>query len=105
MARCRYCGENKPTASGCIRVPIIHNGKEFEPIRMGATRMGRDDSYFNDTSVEYCEDCGVARDHYHHPGCEKEICPVCGKQLIFCGCSDKSLSCLWLPFYQKWVYR
>ena len=35
-----------------------------------------------------CTDCGAMVGHYHHPGCDVERCPVCGEQLISCGCQD-----------------
>ena len=41
---------------------------------------------FESPEGERCEDCGVATGGYHHPGCEEELCPKCGRQLITCGC-------------------
>lgn len=33
-----------------------------------------------------CHDCGVRVGGYHHPGCDMEICPFCGGQLLACPC-------------------
>ena len=35
---------------------------------------------------ERCHDCGAKRGQYHHANCDVEQCPVCGGQLISCGC-------------------
>src|SRR5262249_14094682 len=35
-----------------------------------------------------CHDCGVAHGGYHHPGCDVEECPRCGRQLISCNCHE-----------------
>lgn len=36
----------------------------------------------------FCHDCNVASGQYHHLGCDMERCPICGRQLITCGCFD-----------------
>ncbi len=33
-----------------------------------------------------CHDCNVKVGGYHHPGCDEERCPRCGRQLISCDC-------------------
>lgn len=33
-----------------------------------------------------CHDCKVTDGGVHHPGCGMERCPLCGGQLISCGC-------------------
>ena len=83
MAKCEYCGHDMLTAKGCVRVPVVHNGKEYEPVKVGDPG----DGYANDPDA-VCGDCGAHYGHYHHPGCDIERCPVCGLQLISCGCGD-----------------
>lgn len=67
------------------KVPIVHNGKKYEPIKVGA--LG--DWYFGEAPGTRCTDCGAMMGHYHHPGCDNERCPVCGGQLITCDCQDE----------------
>ena len=33
-----------------------------------------------------CHDCGVKEGQIHKEGCDMERCPICGSQLIGCGC-------------------
>ena len=83
MAICRFCNQDMRTANGCVHVPIIHNGKAYDPIKVG--EMGDHSAYWYG---DRCPDCNALFGHYHHPGCDQERCPVCGGQLILCGCID-----------------
>lgn len=83
MAKCEYCNKDMLKADGCIKVPIKHNGKNVAPIKFG-DEVHR---YLDD--VDRCPDCNAKKGHYHHPGCDWEECPVCGGQLLSCGCIDE----------------
>lgn len=87
MAKCKYCGEDMLHAKGCVRAPIIHNGEEYEPVKVGDPG----DFYFGDPEGTRCGDCGAMVGHYHHPGCDCERCPVCGGQFLSCRHRRKSL--------------
>lgn len=35
MAICKFCNQDMLTANGCVHVQIIHNGKAYDPIKVG----------------------------------------------------------------------
>lgn len=76
-AKCKICGERMLRSKGCKCSKIIHNGRKIKRIKFG---MGEYDS------GERCHDCNTSKRQYHHYGCDMEICPVCGEQLIGCEC-------------------
>lgn len=36
-----------------------------------------------------CGDCGVSEGEIHECGCDMEVCPFCGGQLLSCSCIDE----------------
>jgi hypothetical protein len=43
-------------------------------------------SVVHETRTPLCDDCGIRTGGYHHPDCDMERCPKCGRQQISCGC-------------------
>lgn len=82
MAKCEICNKNMLDADTCKKVPIIVNGKEYNPIPYGSEIKGVE-------PIERCHDCGIKPGGLHHPGCDMEVCPVCRGQMIICDC-DKA---------------
>lgn len=68
----------------CIAVPIEHSGKNYAPVRFGHEKA----AMVWITEFSKCPDCAVKKGGYHHPGCDCEECPVCGGQLLSCGCNE-----------------
>lgn len=67
--RCQAC--RRPMASGnagCL--PFFENGSGALVRRRKHGGPGA------------CHDCGVAPGAYHHDGCDLEVCPTCGEQLL-----------------------
>lgn len=81
MTKCKCCGKEPLETDSCIKVPILHNGKKYDPVPYGISAEDID-------SGDKCPDCGVAVYGYHHPGCDREICPVCGGRVLSCDCND-----------------
>ena len=71
---CGVCGKNPMTVQGCRIGMVYVNGQLYPRI-----------PFYGDPG-ERCHDCNALSGHFHHWGCDDEICPVCGGQLIGCDC-------------------
>ncbi len=76
MAVCSTCQQEMKGADDCS----MHRWVQFKD----GARPART-AHFNEPDGR-CHDCGIKHGNYHHPGCDAERCPLCGGQLISCGC-------------------
>jgi hypothetical protein len=79
MAVCSWCHGEMETAISCVVDAFHRNGRRFDMSPFGGEPGRR-------ASGDRCGDCGVIRGGWHHPGCDLQGCPVCGGQLMSCGC-------------------
>ncbi len=79
MSVCSWCHGEMTMAISCTVDAFHRNGRRFELLPFGDEPGRR-------TSSERCGDCGVSRGGSHHPGCDLQGCPACGRQLMSCGC-------------------
>ena len=74
---CEICGKSLELSEGCSTGKIYINGIMYKRIPVfGRMKNGR------------CVDCNARYGMYHHWGCDQEICPACGGQLLSCSCED-----------------
>ena len=78
MVRCMDCLQEMVGAESCNCDTLVVDGVFYK----------RDTKYYDDN--ERCHDCGIVNKegNLHHFGCDIEQCPICGNQLISCGCFD-----------------
>jgi hypothetical protein len=63
-------------ADGCtICLLLLKDGTRVEPRKYEGGW---------DSGTGRCHDFGAKVGHYHHPGCDVERCPVCGRQALCC---------------------
>jgi hypothetical protein len=82
MALCDICDTEMTVSPSCVASPIELYDGPHDRITYGHERpYGRAAAKRGP-----CGDCGVHAGGFHHLGCDLEQCPLCGRQLISCGC-------------------
>jgi hypothetical protein len=79
MTACLWCDGEMTTAISCVVDAFHQDGRRFDMIRFG-------EGHGRQSRRDRCGDCGVVRGGWHHPGCDLQPCPACGRQMISCGC-------------------
>lgn len=84
LKKCGYCDEVMIMSNGCSEAYLeMNGGKPHKRIAVGE----KFDLYYGqDNKKLRCRDCNALYGHYHHEGCDVEICPICHEQLISCDC-------------------
>jgi len=111
MSTCGYCNQEMldlntkgctakvphPNRRGEIRPPIPY-GYELRYALLTTNPVGTPEDrvllYRAECLEKPCHDCGVVYGECHHPGCDVEECPWCGKQSIGCDCHPNSREAL-----------
>lgn len=78
--------ERENVCGVCWRDPLKEDGCGMTAVFIDGERYGRIPFYGE--KGERCPDCNALSGHYHHWGCDAEICPSCGGQMIGCDCLD-----------------
>ncbi len=77
MAICTFCFHDMLSGVSCRSDALHLHGVPVARQRYGTEWSGR--------SPALCGDCGTPLGGFHHPGCDVERCPRCGRQAITCG--------------------
>lgn len=80
MAVWTACAKEMLEGGSCDVAWITWANGSYERVRYGAEAQH--------WRAAGCGDCGVPRGGFHHPGCDIEDCPRCGRQLITCRCGE-----------------
>lgn len=78
MALCHWCELEMTDGVSCSTAELHRGGLSVPMVRFGQERPK--------WRGARCGDCGAPRGGFHHPGCDVQRCPVCGGQMLSCGC-------------------
>lgn len=79
-AVCPHCDKAMEPGVACTSDATIElDGKTYDriPYQHGGGK-----------AYKFCHDCNTPIGGLHHPGCDMETCPKCGRQLITCDCQE-----------------